>query len=175
MEDYLEEEMKIMDERGNEHCISSDVFYNPISTLDLEKAFCLTASDSLAEAVSYFKEEGANAIVITDEGGKLSGILTERDIVLRAVGVVTDYSKALIKDFMTSDPVYLKNEDSMVYIFHNMHLGSFRHIPIVDDDLRPLHVVSVRDAVSFILEFFPEEIDNVCDFPFRGERSREGA
>lgn len=174
MEDYLEDEMKIMDEQGTEHCISSDVFYNPISSLKLDKVISLSQNDSLSKAISYFKNEGASAVVIT-ENERLIGILTERDIILRAVGVVTDYEKALIKDYMTNEPVSLKKEDSMVYIFHNMHVGSFRHIPIVDDDLKPINIVSVRDAVSFILEFFPEEIDNISDFPFRGERNREGA
>ena len=41
-----------------------------------------------------------------------------------------------------------------------MSVGGFRHVPIVDAEGRPVHVVSVRDVVEFLVEAFPQEVLN---------------
>ena len=111
-----------------------------------------------------------NCLAVTKKG-KLIGILSEQDIVRKAF----NQKGVLVKEIMTKDPVSLICNDMMAYVFHNMQLGGFRHIPIVDEDMKPLHMVSAHDAISYILDYFPEEISNLPDEPFRGKKIREGA
>ena len=47
------------------------------------------------------------------------------------------------------------------YAMNKMHIGGFRHVPIVDEDGRPIHVVSIRDIVAFVLATFEATIANV--------------
>jgi CBS domain-containing protein len=39
-----------------------------------------------------------------------------------------------------------------------MSEGGYRHIPLVDDDGRPVGMVSIRDLVDFLVELFPEKV-----------------
>ncbi len=170
MEDYLEDEEDIMSERENESCISSDLFYKCISDLELNKSPVIEENATVLIAIEEMKKLKVNCLAVI-KSEKLVGILSEQDIVRKA------FSKPdlKVKDIMTEDPVVLIRNDMVAYVFHNMQIGGFRHIPIVDEDYKPLHMVSAHDAISYILDFFPEEISNLPDEPFRGIKSREGA
>ena len=64
----------------------------------------------------------------------------------------------------------------MAYALNKMSVGGFRHIPVVDDEYRPAFVVSVRDVVEFLVEYFPREVLNLP--PLEGvkpQQAREGA
>jgi hypothetical protein len=56
---------------------------------------------------------------------------------------------------------------------NKMHHGDYRHVPIVDDEDRPIHVVSLKDVLRFILDHFPREL-NVAPNPYRGEPKEWG-
>jgi CBS domain-containing protein len=53
-------------------------------------------------------------------------------------------------------------------------VGGFRHVPIVDDLDRPLHVISIRDVLAFVLDGFPQRVLNMPPRPFRGDSERYG-
>ena len=65
---------------------------------------------------------------------------------------------------------------SIAWVLNKMAIGGFRHVPAVDDDHRPSFVISVRDIVEFLVDFFPDDVLNLPpDFgPPRSTR-REGA
>ncbi|MGO9480305.1 MAG: hypothetical protein ACLP05_00795 [Candidatus Kryptoniota bacterium] len=48
-------------------------------------------------------------------------------------------------------------------------------MPIVDDKNEPTGVISIKDAVAFLSEFFPEDILNIRARPLRITKEREGA
>jgi len=170
MEDYLEDEEIIMSERDSESCISSELFYKPICELELSPAPTIEEDKTVQNALDIMIDKKVNCLAIV-KSDKLVGILSEQDLVRKAFGE----SDKKVKEIMTKDPVCLICTDMMAYVFHNMQEGGFRHIPIVDENNKPLHMVSAHDAISYILEYFPEEISNLTDEPFRGEKFREGA
>ena len=53
-------------------------------------------------------------------------------------------------------------------------VGGYRHIPIVDQSDRPVSIVSIKDVVTFLLDYFPAEITNLTGEPYRGPKLREG-
>ena len=65
--------------------------------------------------------------------------------------------------------------DMIAYVMNNMHVGGYRHVPIVDENNVPISIVSIKDVMSFILDYFPEEILNITGEPFRGTPFRESA
>jgi len=46
-------------------------------------------------------------------------------------------------------------------VLNKMAVGGFRHVPVVDADGRPVFVVSVRDVVEFLVDFFPNDVLNL--------------
>src|SRR3990170_3094021 len=51
-----------------------------------------------------------------------------------------------------SDPVALREEDTLATALHKMSIGGFRHIPLVKDG-RPTRVISIRDLFRHVSTF----------------------
>ena len=53
---------------------------------------------------------------------------------------------------MTSDPQTLEADSKVAFAVQRMDLGSYRHVPIVDDQGRPVGIVSVRDILRYLAD-----------------------
>ena len=100
-------------------------------------------SQALQEAAHQMADRRVGAIRVT-EGGRLVGILTERDV-LRAVGKGT--IEGSVADWMTRDPMTVgpdaTNGEAAMLMIH----GGFRHVPICDHD-QLVGIVSIRDLMT---------------------------
>ena len=177
MDENLDEEMEIMAERDREpKILNAETFSTLIKdVVPLKGVRSLGLKTTIGEAVEIMQKNKIGSVLITDDDGVLKGIVTERDILMKVTGLITDLKGTAITQIMTADPVTLKEDDKVAYVMNNMHVGRFRHVPIVDDDEKPIGIVSIRDVVDFILDYFPEEITNITSEPFRGDSTREGA
>jgi CBS domain-containing protein len=93
-------------------------------------------------------EAEADCVLVTHDG-RLVGIFTDRDAVVKAAG--RRLSTFHVGDFMTPDPVVLRHDDPIAVAIHKMAVGGFRHIPIVEDG-RPTGVVTARDVFHHLAE-----------------------
>lgn len=175
MTDYVEEELeRLTEEPGRGSALSVDSFRQPIEKLFSKKAICVDVGQTVGEVLALMRQHAFGAVVVTRKG-VLVGIITERDLLTKVIGVVDDFANMKVTDAMTEDPISLRKEDAIVYVMHNMQLGGYRHVPIVDEDDRPVSVVSIKDVVRFVLSHFTKEIYNLPPQPYRGKRTREGA
>ena len=92
---------------------------------------------------------------------KLIGILTERDILLKVTGNSFDLNLVTVDEIMTENPDTLSPENPLAYALNKMHVGGFRHVPIVDDDRKPVGLVSISNIISTIADYFSREIINL--------------
>ena len=77
---------------------------------------------------------------------------------------------------MTRDPEHLSAEASVAWVLNKMAIGGFRHVPVVDEKDHPVVVVSVRDVVAFLVEFFPHDVLNLPpEYDASHPRTREGS
>ncbi len=175
-DDIIDEELQIAMEQDQKEkkILSGDIFELPISELDLPEAICLEENSSISEALNLMQSKRIGSIIIVSNR-KLSGIVTERDILLKVAGLPIDLQSEPVKSIMTPNPTSLLSTDMIAYVMNNMHVGGYRHVPIVDEHNIPLAMISIKDVMSFILEYFPEEIQNITGEPFRGEHLRESA
>ncbi|MDQ1899440.1 CBS domain-containing protein [Paracoccus sp. WLY502] len=103
---------------------------------------------TLADAVKMLAEKRIGAVVVSDDGKKPQGILSERDIVRQLGKNGPEVLSTLIRDVMTRDPQTCAMGDDALVILERMTQGRFRHLPVVDGDGNMLGVVSIGDAVS---------------------------
>ena len=77
---------------------------------------------------------------------------------------------------MTPDPEVLTPDAPIVYALNKMSVGGFRHVPLVDELQRPVGIVSVKDIIDYIVDFFPNDVLTVPPDPARAEawRGRDG-
>ena len=79
------------------------------------------------------------------EGSRVSGIVTERDV-LRAAASGKDLSSARIVDWMTSDPVTVDGAMEADQALELMMTNGFRHLPVVEGHSL-VGIVSLRDVM----------------------------
>jgi CBS domain-containing protein len=94
-------------------------------------------------------DKGIDCVLVT-EGGRLVGIFTDRDAVLKVAGQA-DGGGRPIRDLMTQDPVVLRHDETIAVAINKMAVGGFRHIPIVEDG-RPTGVISARDVFHHLVD-----------------------
>lgn len=95
-----------------------------------------------------------NRCVLVMEGEHLVGIVTERDVLFKAMELKKDFKKIPVSQIMTRNPVTLGPTDKIAFAVNKMAVGGYRHIPIMEGE-RPRGVISVRDIVSYLAEMFP--------------------
>jgi predicted transcriptional regulator len=100
-------------------------------------------------AISLMHDTGIDCVLVTD-AGRLVGIFTDRDAVLKIAGQPARLRP--LREFMTRDPVVLRHDDPIAVAIHKMAVGGFRHIPIVDGGGLPTGVVSAKDVFRHIAE-----------------------
>ena len=110
-------------------------------------------------------------VLVAGSDGKLAGIFTERDLLNRVAGRRLEWRSTRVADYMTRDPESLRPDDRIVWALNLMHVGGYRHVPLVDASDRPVGVVSVKDIVSFLVELFPAAVLNLPPDPHRAPDS----
>ncbi len=104
-------------------------------------------SEDVGDLIERMHREGIDCVLVT-ESGKLAGIFTDRDALLKLAGRGPEHRP--IREFMTPDPVVLRQGDPIAVAINKMAVGGFRHVPIVREDGRPIAVVSARDIFRHI-------------------------
>ncbi|MFO1036000.1 MAG: CBS domain-containing protein [Geminicoccaceae bacterium] len=117
---------------------------------------CLGLEDTAQAAAATMRERGIGAVLVT-EGGRLVGIVTERDLVFRVLAGGRDPASATLREVMTPDPETLRPDDSAFDALEKMRLGKYRHLPVVEgDELRGM--VSIRDLYEWIRRTLEEDL-----------------
>nr|WP_111297762.1 CBS domain-containing protein [Paracoccus saliphilus] len=103
---------------------------------------------TLGEAAALLAEQRIGAVVVSSDGMRPEGILSERDIVRQlgrnGVGVLSQP----IGEVMTRAVQTCTTGEDALTILERMTQGRFRHMPVVDDQGQMLGVISIGDAVS---------------------------
>ena len=108
----------------------------------------VSPGDSLSEVAQRMVDRDVGAVLVMD-GGELSGILTERDV-LRAVAAGIE-DQTLVADWMTRDPETMGPDDTTQHAAVLMIHGGFRHLPLVEGS-DVVGMLSIRDLMRVVLD-----------------------
>ena len=149
----------------------------PLSVMPVQRPITLSPDSTVTDAMRAMQREHRGCVLVTDDGtmrSKLIGIFT--DVLFRIVDKGRNPAALPIGDVMTANPENLSARATVAYVLNKMSVGGFRHVPVVDDEHRPVCVISVRDVVSFLVNAFPREVLNLPTEPITSPPvSREGA
>jgi CBS domain-containing protein len=95
-------------------------------------------------AVKLMAEAQVGAVIVTSPVGKVVGIFTERDHLLRVGLSCRDLQKTLLREVMTTSVQTESPDASVEEALARMIRGHFRHLPIVDTAQLPVGIVSMR-------------------------------
>ena len=99
-------------------------------------------SDTIQDAARIMREEDTGAVPVVEDG-RVVGMVTDRDIVIRAVAD-GDF-EATIDDIVSDDVVCATAEMTTAAAANLMGEHQIRRLPVVDDDENIIGIVSLGD------------------------------
>jgi CBS domain-containing protein len=110
---------------------------------------CVTPETPLAEAARLMKQEdvGVVPVVESESSKRLVGLITDRDIAIRAVGEGRDGNTTSVGHIMTSEVRSASPDDSVNDIMALMGREQVRRVPIVDERGALVGIIAQADIV----------------------------
>ena len=130
-----------------------------LGSLPLSDPACVRLGTSLRETLRVMREGGVGCVLVCD-GERLVGIFTERDVLNKLIGNGISESEPVDR-FMTPEPAFLRQSDSLGEAVRMMTERGYRHIPLLDERGRRAGMIAARDIVNYVAEHFPAEVVNL--------------
>ena len=143
-------DLQALDLPSGEDAFTEHLMHDRLGDLDVKECLSVSPRDPVALAIHAMQRDETECVLVK-ESGKLVGILTEFDILLKAADRV-DLNAITVGQIMTRDPVILREEDTLAIALHKMSVGGFRHIPLVREGHAD-RVVSIQDVFRHISAF----------------------
>ena len=114
-----------------------------VSELMTSAPVSMRPAQPLTEAAKAMREQGIGSVLVVDDG-QLKGLVTDRDIVVRAVADGRDPGQTPLADVCSPDLVTVAPNDDADTVVQRMRERRVRRVPVVDGG-RPVGVVSIGD------------------------------
>jgi CBS domain-containing protein len=116
-----------------------DVMSYPPATIPVDALLC--------DAAALMEDKDIGGVMVTDQDGELCGIVTDRDIVVRAVAHDRDPKTTHVGDVCSRDLVTVSADEEIGDVIRLMRDEGIRRIP-VEKDGKPVGVVSLGDLAQ---------------------------
>lgn len=154
--------------------LESALFKDTLRDVLSDRILLVAEETRLGEVIRLMRERRQGCALVT-RNGRLAGIFTERDVLMKIVGMPVDLERTAVAAYMTPDPVTLPADAIVAHALNKMAVEGFRHVPLVDAEGRPAGVVSMRDIIEHVAGYFPKDVLNLPPEPGKAFRAREGA
>ncbi|HEV2628771.1 MAG TPA: CBS domain-containing protein [Pseudolabrys sp.] len=118
---------------------------------------------TLETAAKLLSKHRIGAVVICGAGGRLSGILSERDIVRAVAREGAEALSFPVGQVMTRDVVTCDENDTCAEIMERMTAHKFRHLPVLRDNAI-VGLISIGDVVKQRVEEIEHESEAMRDY-----------
>ncbi|MFB9836857.1 CBS domain-containing protein [Actinoallomurus acaciae] len=106
----------------------------------------VSGQTSLSHAAGLMRAHGIGVLLILDDG-RLLGMVTDRDIVVRAVADGRDVRRTTVAEICSCDLITVSPDDDADNALRSMREHLIRRLPVVEDD-RPVGVLSITDLAT---------------------------
>jgi CBS domain-containing protein len=106
---------------------------------------------TVLQAVQKLTEHGVGALVVSADGQRIAGIISERDVMHQIANGGTATLDKRVEEVMVRDVITCRREDTVNHLMTVMTERRVRHLPVVDDGLL-VGIVSIGDVVKRRIE-----------------------
>jgi CBS domain-containing protein len=124
---------------------------------------CIEPTADLAAAAKLLSAHRIGAVVIYGAGGRLAGILSERDIVRALSEHGADALTLPVGQVMTRNVATCGEDDTVASIMERMTTGKFRHMPVIAKG-KLIGLVSIGDVVKQRVGEIEQESEAMRDY-----------
>lgn len=132
----------------------------------------VTPDTTIREAARLMAECDIGALPVSD-GDRLAGMVTDRDIAVRAVAIGRG-PDALVGEVMTLDVLYCHEDEDIGHIAGNMAEKQVRRLPVVDVDKRLIGIISLADVADARADEAGEALEGITRPGGQRSQSIEG-
>lgn len=104
----------------------------------------VTGDSTLVAAARTMREADVGPVIVTKDGNKLCGIVTDRDIAIRGVAEGKDPASTKVDEICSHDVTSVRPDDDADSAVKLMRERAIRRLPVVEGD-RPVGIVSIGD------------------------------
>ena len=115
-----------------------------ISDVMTEDVYLVTPEQTIAEAALLMREKDVGSVAVQSDD-KLIGMLTDRDLAIRAVAGGADPATTKVRELMTEDVTWCYEDQDVAKTAELMKRNDIRRIIVVDRDKRLVGVVALGD------------------------------
>ncbi len=108
--------------------------------------------DSIEVAMKKLVDDLTGCLLV-QEDGRLIGVFSDRDVLNRVALEYDDVKDKPVRDFMTSDPVFVYESDKSAAALSVMAVSGFRHVPVTDLEQNVLGIVTPRRVTGFLRKY----------------------
>jgi len=124
----------------------------------------IDSTSTLIDAARKMKAFNVGFLPV-QEGNNLIGVITDRDIVVRALAEGRDLGSTQVKDIISSDVVYCFEDDSVEEAVRLMEENQVRRLIVCRSDRTPVGIVSLGDLAvrSGQEELYGEALEQISE------------
>lgn len=116
--------------------------------------------DATAErAIRAMLDRHVGAVAVIDEKQRVAGIFTERDVLRRLSLGERDPRTLSVREVMTTPVEMATRSTTAAEALATMVERHYRHLPIVDDDVRLLGMLSIRNVLQAQIDTLTRQLD----------------
>lgn len=124
---------------GNERRRCREIMTRSVTTASREM--------SLQQVAALMRDGDVGSLPVTEEGGKLVGIVTDRDIVIRAVAEGKDVAATTIGEVMTTEIYAVRADDFVFEAIRLMGDKQVRRVPVINEESGALEgIIAMADV-----------------------------
>ncbi|MBL3664928.1 CBS domain-containing protein [Streptomyces sp. M2CJ-2] len=99
---------------------------------------------SVTAVARMMRDQDVGAVLVT-EGERLRGLVSDRDLVVRALAEGGDPNRTTVAEACSEDLVTVGPDDDLTLVVQVMREHAVRRVPVVDDDQHAVGIVSLGD------------------------------
>ena len=128
----------------------------------------ISASATIHDLVNALNTHHVGALVVSNDGKKIDGIVSERDVVRAMPGKLDHLIEMHVRDIMTAEVHTCTADVSVAELMTMMTEHRIRHVPVVDGDGALLSIVSIGDVVKNYVQEIDSERTALRDYVASG-------
>jgi len=118
------------------------------SIISGKKVETISASASVHDLVNSLNAHHVGALVVSSDGKKIDGIVSERDVVRAMPGKLDQLEEMHVRDIMTVEVHTCTADTTVAELMTMMTERRIRHVPVVGPEGNLLSIVSIGDVVK---------------------------
>lgn len=141
-----------------------------IAEVMTDRPRAIAPETSIREAARLMEEEDVGSLPVVEEGARLVGIVTDRDIAIRAVARGLELEETSVMDIASKEVYGLTPDDDLDKALEMMARAQVRRLPIVVRDNELVGMVAQADVARSSKEKKAGEVLEAISQPPRGPR-----